>query len=221
MVSRTPRGRRARRTGRRRESDQWLKTGGERRADPAHFLQRLQRAEATVRIPVGDDPRRQGGADPRQGVQFCRGGSVEIDGAGRRRRRGCTQCKAPGARGRARRLGGRRGPAASAARHCRIHQGDLPRQCLAVTGRYLGSAQDPAPPHPEPQRRDRGHEEERASFRRGRHGVRSRRPRCPPLPDRCRPAQISRSRARATSPTICSVRCDTLSSVSSGVWCHG
>ena len=184
-----------------RECDVWREAGGQRGADALHPLETFERSERSEAVARGDDAGGQGGPDAGEGLELGGGGAVEVH---LRRRRG----RGTGGRGGTRDEG-------------RVHGRQLAGEGLAVRGRDGGLPPGATAADGETKRRHRGHKQQGASLGWRRHPLPYPRATGPPAPIRCARAQISRSTAIATSPTICSVRCDTLSSVSSGVWCQG
>ena len=161
-------------TTRRRECDMRREARRERRADPLHALQLLERSECTVRFPISDDPGGERGSDPRKEVERSRVGAVEVDrfprrGHRARRRRWCRPGPA--------RRGGRRLPStrlasgrpAAATGDRRIHPRDLVRERCAVGRRDRILANGTEAPHAGAQHRDRSDEQEGPVFGGSRH----------------------------------------------------
>ncbi len=190
-----------------REGDMGGQFGGQGRPDPTHALELVQRTEMAVGLAVGDDPGSQRRSDAGQSVQLLGAGPVDVhgpEGLGRRRGSGSRA-----ARGRP-----------PTRRHGRVHGRDLCRQRLAGVGRDLHAGKRATAAHPESERSDGRHKEQGAALGGSRHAAGCR---IPPAaaasPLRVRHRK-SRSTVIATSPTICRVACDSLSAVSSGVWCQ-
>ncbi len=70
-------------TRRKGKRDMRLQLGSERRPDPLHPLQTVERTERSVALPILHDPRRQRRADPRQRLQSRRIRDVDVHWTGR------------------------------------------------------------------------------------------------------------------------------------------
>ncbi len=191
---------RVRRTRRKRKRDMRLQAPGERRTDPLHALQTLQRPEGAQRAAVRHDPRRERGTDPGQALELRGARDVEVQdeharrgSAGRRKgRRGSG--RGPGrSPGSPARRGGRRGsarrrpPAAGCDRG--VHLRDLERELRAVGRRRTRRPNRGGPTDGDSKRRDRGHEQESAMLGWRRHAEPLVRRPSRAVPVRCGPAR--------------------------------
>lgn len=236
MVSRTPcparRAPRGERSRGSREGNSRREARRERRTDPFHLLKCLEGAERSVQLALRDDAGGERRPDPRELVQLRGAGAVQVDRWRARTGRPwtcrgrCGPDRPGGSAGGSGGSGGSprlapvarsRGSATPAAGDGGIDRGDLSGERLPVARGHVSALDRSPSSHAEPERRHRGHEEQRASFRWGRHPSSSPRRSRPSSPKRCLRRQISRRSVMATSPTSWSVRCETLSTVSSGV----
>lgn len=207
-------------TNRCRKGDVRHEAFGQGRPDPPDALQLSHRAESAARRPVLDDAACQRRPDAGQAFQLVCVRDVDVHG--------CERLRPPRRppSGRQRAVRGRRGSRGlgvpwrtrpPARRHGGIHGRDLRRQRRAIRGGGWHRPQRAAATHAQPERGYRREKQQGASFAGRGHTPRCvRRPR-EPSPGRRGRHRNSRNTVIATSPTTCSVRWETLSSVSSGV----
>jgi hypothetical protein len=154
---------------------------GERRTDATNTIERLERTEGAVALAVLHDARSERGSDAGQPVKLLDSGAIDVDGAGWDDWL-VSGPRCGGARARTR-LGGGRFAAASrraappatgidsgiASGDGRVDLSDLRCECAAraLVGGWRAHGTPSA--HPKSERGDRGHEEQRLSFGRGRH----------------------------------------------------